>query len=57
MISVGRDEMEEALGPLAARHHFTPDYGHLTVFGTCDECAEGARHTGMTRHGTLLGWT
>ena len=35
VISIGRAEIEDALGPLAARHDFTPDYGHLTVFGTC----------------------
>jgi Fur family ferric uptake transcriptional regulator len=40
MISVGRDEMEQALGELAARHEFSPDYGHLTVFGTCADCRE-----------------
>jgi Fur family transcriptional regulator, ferric uptake regulator len=39
-ISVGRDEMEEALGPLASQHGFHPDYGHLTVFGTCADCSE-----------------
>ena len=38
--SVEREEMEAALGPLAARHGFRPDYGHLTVFGTCEDCAE-----------------
>jgi Fur family ferric uptake transcriptional regulator len=37
-ISVGRGEMEQALGPLAAKHGFSPDYGHLTVFGTCADC-------------------
>jgi Fur family ferric uptake transcriptional regulator len=37
-ISVGRAEMEQALGPLAAKHGFRPDYGHLTVFGTCADC-------------------
>lgn len=40
VISVGREEMEKALAPLAARHGFAPDYGHLTVFGTCAECAD-----------------
>lgn len=40
MISVGRDEMEQALGGLAAKHGFSPDYGHLTVFGTCADCRE-----------------
>jgi Fur family ferric uptake transcriptional regulator len=40
VISVGRAEIEDALGPLAARHGFRPDYGHLTVFGLCADCAE-----------------
>ena len=40
VISVEREDMEEALGPLAARHRFAPDYGHLTVFGTCADCAD-----------------
>jgi Fur family ferric uptake transcriptional regulator len=39
VISVERSDMESAVGPLAARHGFAPDYGHLTVFGTCSECA------------------
>jgi Fur family ferric uptake transcriptional regulator len=39
-ISVSRAEMEQALGPLAAKHGFAPDYGHLTVFGTCADCRE-----------------
>jgi Fur family ferric uptake transcriptional regulator len=39
-ISVGRGEMEQALGELAAKHGFSPDYGHLTVFGTCADCRE-----------------
>ncbi len=38
VISIGVDEMAEAIGGLAARHDFTPDYGHLTVFGTCADC-------------------
>lgn len=37
-ISVGRGEMEAALGPLAAAYDFAPDYGHLTVFGLCGDC-------------------
>jgi Fur family ferric uptake transcriptional regulator len=41
VISIGLDEMEQALGPLAAVHEFSPDYGHLTVFGTCRDCATG----------------
>ncbi len=39
VISIGRDDIEKALGPLAAEHGFQPDYGHLTVFGTCASCA------------------
>lgn len=39
-ISVGRGAMEQALGELATKHGFSPDYGHLTVFGTCAECRE-----------------
>lgn len=42
VISVGRDEVEAAFGPLAERHGFAPDYGHLTVFGLCADCAETA---------------
>ena len=38
LTSIGRGEMEAALGPLAAAYGFEPDYGHLTVFGTCEEC-------------------
>src|SRR3954453_19724157 len=30
VISVERGEMEAALGAVAARHGFSPDYGHLT---------------------------
>ena len=41
VISVERADMESALGPLAARDGFSPDYGHLTVFGTCADCAGG----------------
>ena len=38
-ISIDRPDMERALGDLAKSHGFAPDYGHLTVFGTCAECA------------------
>lgn len=41
VISVERTAMEAALGPLASRHGFAPDYGHLAVFGTCADCAQG----------------
>lgn len=39
VISIERAEIEEALGRLARDHDFAPDYGHLTVFGTCADCA------------------
>ena len=39
VFSVERAEMQAALGSVADRHGFAPDYGHLTVFGTCSECA------------------
>jgi Fur family transcriptional regulator, ferric uptake regulator len=39
VISVEATDMEAALGPLAGRHGFAPDYGHLTVFGICADCA------------------
>jgi Fur family transcriptional regulator, ferric uptake regulator len=42
VISVEVSEMEEALAPLAEGHGFAPDYGHLTVFGTCRDCADSA---------------
>ena len=38
VISVERSDMETALAALAGRHGFVPDYGHLTVFGTCTDC-------------------
>ena len=31
--------MANALGDLASAHSFIPDYGHLTIFGTCTDCA------------------
>lgn len=40
VISVGREEIETAFAALASRHDFTPDYGHLTVFGLCADHAD-----------------
>lgn len=40
VFSVGREEAATALEPLVAPHGFTPDYGHLTVFGLCAKCAK-----------------
>jgi Fur family ferric uptake transcriptional regulator len=42
VISVERADMEAALAPLAERHGFAPDYGHLTVFGTCQDCDDAS---------------
>ena len=39
VISIDRAEIEAALSGLAAGHGFAPDYGHLTVFGTCADCS------------------
>ncbi len=39
-LSIGRTEIEDALGAVAAARDFAPDYGHLTVFGTCADCRE-----------------
>lgn len=39
VISVSRDEVEKSLGDLAGQHGFSPDYGHLTVFGVCADCS------------------
>ncbi|MFL6174762.1 MAG: Fur family transcriptional regulator [Marmoricola sp.] len=39
VISVGRHRVEEALGPLTSELGFSPDYGHLSVFGLCRDCA------------------
>ncbi len=36
--SVAGSEMEAAMGDLVRQYGFSPDYGHLTVFGTCAEC-------------------
>ena len=38
VISIDRSEMEAALEGLAGKRGFAPDYGHLTVFGTCADC-------------------
>jgi Fur family ferric uptake transcriptional regulator len=38
VLSVARVDIEGALGGLAADHGFGPDYGHLTIFGTCADC-------------------
>ena len=39
VISVGVEKVQSALGSLVAEQGFTPDYGHLTVFGQCADCA------------------
>ena len=39
VISIDRDAAEGALGALAAEHGFVPDYGHLTIFGICQDCS------------------
>ena len=38
VFSIDRGEVESALGDLAQARGFRPDYGHLTIFGTCADC-------------------
>lgn len=38
VISVDADELEPFVAQLQGRHGFSPDVGHLTVFGQCGEC-------------------
>jgi len=38
VISVGPDVIEPLVQRLAADYSFTTDVGHLTVFGTCEDC-------------------
>jgi Fur family ferric uptake transcriptional regulator len=40
VISIARPEFEAALRDLVQEHGFTPDYGHLTVFGVCTNCTD-----------------
>ena len=40
VISIDRAEIEAALEGVTAERGFVPDYGHLTVFGTCAECSQ-----------------
>ena len=37
------EEFDDLCATLRERHGFTPDLGHLTVFGACAECATAAR--------------
>jgi len=39
VISVDPDVLTPVIEALRAEHGFTPDVGHLTVFGTCKECS------------------
>ena len=39
VISVDPDVLQPLLTRLEADHGFTADVGHLTVFGTCQECS------------------
>ena len=40
VVSVDSEEAAGFVESLATRHAFSPDLGHLTVFGRCDECSE-----------------
>jgi Fur family transcriptional regulator, ferric uptake regulator len=39
VISVDPDVLTPVIEALRSEHGFTPDVGHLTVFGTCEECS------------------
>lgn len=39
VISVDAEDAAPFVETLRARHAFTPDMGHLTVFGLCETCA------------------
>jgi len=41
VISVGAERAQPFVESLAASHGFTPDLGHLTVFGRCRNCSGG----------------
>ncbi len=38
VISVGAEDAATFVESLATRHAFSPDLGHLTVFGRCHDC-------------------
>ncbi|MCL2541502.1 MAG: transcriptional repressor [Nocardioidaceae bacterium] len=40
VISVDAEDAAAFVESLTTRHAFTPDMGHLTVFGTCSDCQE-----------------
>ena len=42
VISVDPDVLTPVTDRLATDHRFTVDIGHLTVFGHCSDCADGA---------------
>ena len=42
--SVDAGEMQGFTEHLSTRHAFTPDVGHLTVFGQCESCPTEERH-------------
>jgi len=41
VISVSPEVLEPLASRLASEYGFTPDVGHLTVFGTCETCSGG----------------
>jgi Fur family ferric uptake transcriptional regulator len=49
VISVGVEKVQGALTALVAEQGFTPDYGHLTVFGQCADCAATAERPVSSR--------
>jgi Fur family ferric uptake transcriptional regulator len=41
VLEANPEEFEPLADSLQARHGFTPDIGHLTVFGRCGDCPQG----------------
>lgn len=45
---LGADEAASVIGPVAARHGFVADVGHLTILGRCADCVESDSDTTST---------
>ena len=54
VISIDLAAVETVLEPLARAQGFHPDYGHLTVFGTCADCS-GPPPGGVAAERTMEG--
>jgi Fur family ferric uptake transcriptional regulator len=48
IIDAAPEDVAPLIQALLDRHAFTTDVGHLTVFGTCQECAGGSERLDQT---------